>query len=157
MDSTFDPRVLRLQTPEECETFAKNAADRGLTDLVAQARQRAVLLRASASGAKSQAERECLQAVYAYEETLFIKHGRRVKASRTWQTIASKGILKAVDDIVSHDRPTVGYGSLLKAGLQQFAFEAVVLKYPKLFSDAARHNAKQRTAEWRLPHQQAES
>src|SRR5688572_23747279 len=113
----MDPRVLRLQTPEDCETFAANALERNLPVLALQARQRAVQLRAASAGATSDAERECLQAVFAYEETLYIKHGKRVKASRTWQAFEKKGILKAVDDLVSLDRPTVGYESLHKAGL----------------------------------------
>ena len=144
----FDPRVLRLQTPEDCETFAGNAIARNLPDLAVQARQRAVQLRAAAGGAKSEVERECLQAVFAYEETLFLKHGKRVKASRTWQAFEAKGVLKAVDDLVSLDRPTVGYQSLKKAGLQQFAFEAVVLKHPKLFSKQAREQSARRLEEW---------
>jgi hypothetical protein len=144
----MDPRVLRLQTPDDCETFAANALARNLPELAVQARQRAVQLRAASAGAASDAERECLQAVFAYEETLYIKHGKRVKASRTWQAFENKGILKAVDDLVSLDRPTVGYESLQKAGLQQFAFEAVVLKYPKLFSSKAREQSSRRLAEW---------
>jgi hypothetical protein len=144
----MDSRVLRLQTPDDCETFAANALARNAPELALQARQRAVQLRAASAGARSDAERDCLQAVFAYEETLYIKHGKRVKASRTWQAFKSKGILKAVDDLVSLDRPTVGYESLQRAGLQQFAFEAVVLKYPDLFSEQAREQSSRRLAEW---------
>jgi hypothetical protein len=46
------------------------------------------------------------------KRTLYIKHGKRVKASRTWQAFKAKGILKAVDDLASLDRPTVGYEAL---------------------------------------------
>jgi hypothetical protein len=144
----LDPRVLRLQTPDDCETFAANALARNLPDLALQARQRAVELRAASEGPNSDAERECLQAVFAYEETLYIKHGKRVKAAHTWKAFKSKGILKAVDNLVSLDRPTVGYEALQKAGLQEFAFEAVVLKYPKLFSKQAIEQSARRLAEW---------
>ena len=145
----MDPRVLRLASPEDCVTFARNAIDRGHPDLAAQARQRAVQLRAATAGASSQAEKECLEAIFAYEETLFIKHGKRVKASRTWQAIDNKSILQAVDDMVSKEHATVGYDALVKAGLHEFAFEAVVLRHPKLFSDAAKQNAARRMADWK--------
>lgn len=44
---TMDPRVLRLASPEDCAAFARNAIDCGYPDLAAQARQRAVQLRAA--------------------------------------------------------------------------------------------------------------
>ena len=81
----MDERVARLKTPEECERFAKNAIERNRRDLADEARKRAVELRAMAYGAKSEAERECLEAIYAYEEVLTSRNGRRTHASRTWQ------------------------------------------------------------------------
>jgi hypothetical protein len=44
----MDPRVVRLKTPQECATFAKNASDRGFPLLAEQARQKAIQLRAEA-------------------------------------------------------------------------------------------------------------
>lgn len=45
--------------------------------MVLRARRKAVELRAAKHNAKSDAEKEALQAVYAYEEVLSKKHGRR--------------------------------------------------------------------------------
>ena len=49
-----------------------------------EARRRAVKLRATQDRAKSDVERECLEAIYAYEWTLLKKHGKRQRASYTW-------------------------------------------------------------------------
>jgi len=133
----MDPKVVRLSTPEECEIFAANAAERGRIDLSFQAKRRAIELRAAQYGAKTRVEKECLEAVYAYEEALNLKHGRRVRAQRTWQAIESKGIIQAVDDMVSHSDPTDGFRALEKMGLMECAFEAVVLRHPELFSAKA--------------------
>ena len=35
----MDPRVAKLKTPQECETFAKNARERGAPQLAEEARQ----------------------------------------------------------------------------------------------------------------------
>jgi hypothetical protein len=61
--------ISRLKTPEECEQFAKNVVEK-YPALAGEARRRAVELRAATHGAKNAAEREALQAVYAYEEVL---------------------------------------------------------------------------------------
>jgi hypothetical protein len=92
----MDEKVARLKTPEECERFAKNVRDKHPA-LAKEARRRAVELRAAAYGAKSAAELEALQAVYAYEEVLSAKKGKRIYASRTWQMIKRHGILGAVE------------------------------------------------------------
>src|SRR5256885_4124569 len=48
---------------------------------------------AEAHGAKTDVERECLAAVYAYEEVLSSGKHRRQRASRTWPMIERLGIL----------------------------------------------------------------
>ena len=49
--------------------------------MAAEAKRRAVELRAELYGAKSKAENEALQAIYAYEEVLTKKNGKKTKAS----------------------------------------------------------------------------
>lgn len=78
----MDQKVLRLRTPEDCESFATNVEAK-YPALAQEARRRAVELRAHNFGAKSEAEREALQAVYAYEEVLCRKNGKKTRASRT--------------------------------------------------------------------------
>lgn len=66
----MDNRIKKFKTPKECEIFARNAEERGHPELAAQARKKATELRAEKYGAKTQAEKEALQAIYAYEEVL---------------------------------------------------------------------------------------
>jgi hypothetical protein len=144
----MDERVMKLKTPEECEVFARNVAERGRSDLAQQAVKRAVELRAASYGAKTMAEQECLRAIYAYEELLTKKNGRRTKASRTWQMIHRHGILPAAERAVNREAPTQGYKALIEMGLQEYAFEAVILRYPKLFSPEAVRRSTERMKEW---------
>ena len=139
----MDETVRRLTTPEECEQFIKNVQEQYPT-LAVEARRKAVELRAAAHGAQTAAEREALRAVYAYEEALSAKRGRKTRASRTWQMIERHGIIKAVERAVNRKQETLGYATLIEMNMQDFAFEAVVLRYPDLFSPETIERARAR-------------
>jgi hypothetical protein len=125
-----------LKTPEECEQFAINVQAR-LPELALAARRRSVELRAAAHGAITTVEREALEAVYAYERVQSTKRGKKVYASRTWQMIKRHGIIAAVERAVNRDADTAGYTALVEMGMQDFAFEAVILRHPEVFSEEA--------------------
>ena len=144
----MDERVRKLKSPEECERFIKNAIRLKHPELAEEARRRAVELRAAEYGSSSQAEKECLQAIYAYEEVLTKKNGRRTRASRTWQMIKRHGILASAERAVDRQAETAGYKALAEMGLQEFAFEAVILRHPHLFSENAVRRSKERMNEW---------
>jgi hypothetical protein len=144
----MDERVKSLKTPEHCEIFARNATERDRPDLAEQARVRAVQIRAESHDAESAAEIEALQAVYAYEEVLTKKNGKRTRATKTWQLIRRHGIIEAVERAVNRDAETQGYTALSEMGLKDFAFEAVILRHPETFSDAAVQQSKERLNEW---------
>lgn len=139
----MDPKVLRLKTPADCESFAKNV-EVDYPSLALEARKRAVDLRARAVGAKSEAEHEALRAIYAYEEVLSRKNGKRTSASRTWQMIKRHGVIVAVERAVCRKDETMGYTALLEVGMQEFSFESVILRYPTLFSKEAAAISKAR-------------
>ena len=145
----MDERIEKLSTPEHCEIFARNALERGHPDLASQARKKAIQLRARNHGVTSSAKVECLQAIYAYENVLTKKNGRTTRATRTWQMIDRHGLLQAVEKAVNRPTQTAGYKALSEMGLQDFAFEAVILKYPGEFSQAAVERSKQRMMEWK--------
>lgn len=140
----MDERVKRLISVRECEALAANARERGALDLADQAQRRAIQLRAQERGATTDVERECLEAVYAYEEILSAKKGRRQPASRTWQMIKKHGIVPAVERVVTKREESSGYTELAKMGLKEFAFEAVILRHPEHFSEAAIARSKER-------------
>jgi hypothetical protein len=141
-----DP-VGHLDTPAACEQFALNVEARGKPALAVAARRRAVELRAASHGAISGAEREALQAVYAYERTLLAKHGKATRASRTWQMIKQRGILPAVEHIVTRNEESLGYAALEQMGMRDMAFEAVVLRHPHEFSSEAVRKSRERLGE----------
>jgi hypothetical protein len=144
----MDPKVARLKTPEECESFAQNAETQ-YPALAQEARRRAVELRAIAHNARTDAEREALRAIYAYEEVLSQKNRKKTKASRTWQMIKRHGIIGTVDRAVNRKEETAGYAALIEMGMQDFAFEMVVLRHPKLFRPETVSRAKARVATWK--------
>lgn len=140
----MDPRVLKLRTPKDCEQFAKNVSERGRPDLAQEARRRAIEIRAESYGAETEAERQCLQAIYAYEELLSAKNGRRTRASRTWQMINRYGLLEAVERAVNRESDASGYTALAEMGLEDLSFEAIVSRYPDLFSQETVERANER-------------
>ena len=145
----MDERVAKLRTLEDCERFAKNVLERNRPDLAEGARKRALELRADAYGANTQVERDCLEAVYAYEEVLTAKTGRKIRASTTWQMINRHGVLRAVERAVKRDAETAHYAALRTIGLQDYAFEAVVMRHPELFSRDTVQRSKARVNKWK--------
>jgi hypothetical protein len=137
-----DTRVLKLKTPEDCEKFAKNA-EKLHPDIAKEARRRGVELRAAAYGAKSDAEREALAAIFAVEEVKSTR-SRRAHASRTWQSVKRHGILETVERVVRRAKATEGYAALVAAGMDDFTFEAVVIRHEALFEPSTVERARQR-------------
>ncbi len=143
----MDPRVAKLKTVEDCANFEVNAKAKGEIKLALSARRRAVQIRANAIVASSLVERECLQAVYAYEEALSYGKGRRRPAVRTWQMIKRHGIVPAVERVVTKRAESTGFTALAEIDLLDLAFEAVVLRYPKEFSEQAVNLSREHLAE----------
>ena len=133
----MDERIKNLDTPKKCEIFANNALTAGREDLAKQARARAIQHKAEAYGAETSAEKEAIEAVYAYEEVLSANNGKKTRASRTWPMIQKYGIINTVERAVNRKAETKGYTALLDMGLEAYAFEAIILRYPELFSESA--------------------
>jgi hypothetical protein len=146
-ESEMDETILKITTPEGLEQFALDVESH--SPLHAQAaRRRAVELRAAAHGAETDAERECLEAIYAYERVLSQTKGRKVRASRTWQMIERRGIIPAVEFVVTRKDETTGYRALIEMGMEKMAFEAVVLRHPEVFSAEAVEASRARLQQW---------
>ncbi|EIN00423.1 hypothetical protein WQE_15371 [Paraburkholderia hospita] len=140
-------RVNRLKTPEECEQFAKNV-DQTHPHLALAARRRAVALRADGHNPASPVLRDIWEAVYAYEEVLFQEHGRRLRAGHTRRSITARGELNAIEEIVKRRSVTDGFHRMRNAGLFDKTFEAVVLRHPHDFSQAAIESATAKLNQW---------
>ncbi|HCH4305835.1 TPA: hypothetical protein NKZ49_003265 [Vibrio parahaemolyticus] len=144
----MDPRVLKLQSVESCEKFKANAIRLGEHELAKQATLRAVAIRAKDYRCETEAEKLAIEAVYAYEEVLTQRNGKRTRASRTWQMIERRGVIGAVERAVNREGVSLGYTALVEMGLEEFAFEAVILRFPELFSNEAVQKSQERMSIW---------
>jgi len=138
-----DPKVTRLNTPDECKQFIINVQVQ-YPELAKQARRRAIALRARDFGATDDVEREALECVFALEEAKTTNPRRPYRANRTWGAISKNGVITTVNNIVSKKAESSGYEALTLAGLEEFTFESVVLKYPERFSESALAMARTR-------------
>lgn len=146
-ESEMDETIAKIQTPEGLEQFAINVESHSSKHAQA-ARRRAVELRAAAHGAKTEVERECLEAIYAYERAESQIRNKKFRASRTWPMVERRGIIPAVEHVVTRRVETTGYRTLIEMGLQDKAFEAVVLRHPSAFSEEAVRASRERLREW---------
>jgi len=138
----MDEIIGKLKTPEECRQFIVK-----YSDLVRQARQRAIELRASAHQAQDVVDYELLQALYAYEDILSEKNSRKTRANRTWQMVKHYGIKVAAERAVNRKVDAMGYKVLVGMGLQGLTFESVIVKFPDSFSPEAVKQAHKRLEE----------
>jgi plasmid stability protein len=142
-----DDLIAKLKTPDECAVFERNVTERGRPDLALAARKRALELRALRHGASNEVERECLEAVFAYEQVLSVKNGKTTRASRTWPMIDRHGVIQAVERSVNRKDATAGYAALVEMGLEAYAFEAVVLRHPSSFTDETVQRSRERMSD----------
>jgi hypothetical protein len=132
-DEKFMKLVGHLKTPEDCEQVALNVEAKQPAFAVA-ARRKAIEIKASTHKATSEAEEHALQAVYAYERVMTLERGRKTRATRQWQMITKLGIIVAMESIVKNPTESAGYEALVKMGMQDMSFEAVVVRHPDVFS-----------------------
>jgi hypothetical protein len=142
----MDYRVERLRTPAECESFAKNAIARNHPELALLARRKAIDLQASTHETGSPVEAEGFAAVYAYEALLTRRNGKKTRATATWQAVRRYGIIEAVQRAVSRPPDEPGTVTLRDLGLEDLAFEALVVRHEASFSAAAIEASKARLA-----------
>lgn len=128
--------VERIREPELCYVFARNARRSGHPQLALNAYRRAVDLRAAGYGARDAAELAAVRAVYAHEEALSYRRGKRVRATGTWQMVRRHGLLATV-----HRKAAAGQEEvqdiLRELGMQDYSFAAVCDAYPGTGRDPA--------------------
>lgn len=117
--------VTRIKDPELCYVFARNACRNGHPELAIQAYRRAVDLRAQGHDADSDAERATLRAIYAYEEALSYRKGKRTRATGTWQLVNRHGLLPALCKRLASGGQDDVRATLIELGMEDYSFEAV--------------------------------
>ena len=138
----MDDIIRKLKTPEECLLFAEI-----FTDLARVTMRRAIELRAINLGNKSEVETALWEAILAYEEVLSKKNGKRTLASRTRQMIKRHGIIGAAERAVNRKIEAMDYKVLVDIGLHDLTFEAVIVRFPEVFSQQIVELARSRLEE----------
>jgi len=125
--------VLRINEPEKCYVFARNAERKGHPELGLQAFRRAVDLRADQYDTDTDVEYAAVRAIYAYEEALSHVRGKRTRATGTWQMVNRHGVIEAVAKRLSSRNGEDLSAVLQELGMQDYSFEAVRDTYPEAF------------------------
>lgn len=140
-----DEKIMKLvgylKTPEDCEQVALNVEAKQPGFAIA-ARRKAIEIKASTHNATTEAEAHSYQAVYALERVMTLERGRKTRATRQWQMVTKLGIIAALETIVKSSTDRAGYDALVKMGMQDMSFEAVVLRHPDVFSADAVERSK---------------
>jgi hypothetical protein len=119
---------------------------RNRPDLALEANRRAVTLNVSTHEALTPIEADGFASVYAHEAMLSHRNGKRMRSSKTWQDIKSRGIVAAITKIVSRASQTDTRSELRAIGLEDLSFEAFVLRHEDAFGPEAVQLAKDRLA-----------
>ena len=129
--------VMRIKDPELCYVFARNATRKGHPELALQAHRRAVDLRADQHDAAEGAEFAAVRAIYAYEEALGYRKGKRTRATGTWQMVNRHGVF---DTLVRRMNARGGEDvtpALKELAMEDYSFHAVYERYPEAFASVA--------------------
>jgi len=100
-------------------------------------KRQVVQAKAAAHEPATDVEREALEAVYAYQEARSVQAGRPFRASRTWPMIEEHGVLVAVERLVAKPDDSDCYKTLVEMGMEDLAFEQVVVRHREAFSEKA--------------------
>ena len=123
-----------LQTTEQCRVVMERALAQGKHDLYAAAFRRFCKLSGVNHDDPSEPlVRAAFEAIATYEQTLQEKHGKNIKASRTRQKIAKKGVYQSLLEWSKLHGNRPGFHSLIEAGLLELTFEAVVVRFADRF------------------------
>jgi hypothetical protein len=137
------------QTPSDCDNLIANALGLGNTQLALMARKRKIALQGAQHGATSQVEVEAWNGIYAIEEYRRSQGKQHWRANYTRRAVNNRNgdIVGTVDDTVSRAAPTDGFQEMIDAGLEDFLWERLVLRFPDRFSARAIEQARARLGE----------
>lgn len=141
--------VALAKTPSDCDNLICNAAGVGNNELALLARKRKIVLQATLHGAKNPFEIEAWNGIYAIEEYRRSLGKQHWRANYTRRAIDNRNgdIVATVDETVSRASPTDGFQEMIDAGLEEFLWERLVLRFPEQFSAKAIEQARARLGE----------
>ena len=141
--------VAMAKTPADCDNLMNNAERVGNDELALLARKRKIVLLAEQHGALNQLEIDAWNGVYAIEEYRRSMGKKHWRANYTRRAINNRdgNIVATVDETVSRASPTDGFQEMIDAGLEEFLWERLVLRFPEQFSVKAIEQARSRLGE----------
>lgn len=149
MAKTNQDYVEMAKTPAQCDSLIANALNAGNNELALLARKRKIVLQAAQHGATKHVEVEAWNGIYAIEEHRRSQGKAHWRANYTRRAIDNRNgdIVSTVDDTVSRAAPTDGFQEMIDAGLEEFLWERLVLRFPEQFSVRAIEQARLRLNE----------
>jgi len=149
MAKTNPEYVAMAKTPADCDSLITNAAKAGNSELALLARKKKIVLQAALHGATKHVEVEAWNGIYAIEEYRRSQGKKHWRANYTRRAIDNRNgdIVSTVDETVSRAAPTDGFQEMIEAGLEDFLWERLVLRFPEQFSARAIAQARTRLDE----------
>jgi hypothetical protein len=146
MAKTIQEYVDMAKTPADCDNLISNALRVGNSELALLARKKKIVLQAAQHGAKSDVEIAAWNGIYAIEEYRRAQGKQHWRANYTRRAIDKRDgdIIAAVDETVRRMQATDGFQELVDAGLEEFLWERLVLRFPEHFSEEAAQQARAR-------------
>jgi hypothetical protein len=149
MPRSNEQYVEMAKTPAECDNLVANALRVGNSELALLARKKKIVLQAAQHGATSDVDAQAWNGIYAIEEYRRSQGKQHWRANYTRRAIDNRNgdIVATVDDTVSRAEPTDGFQEMVDAGLEEFLWEGLVLRFPEHFSARAIEQARARMGE----------
>jgi hypothetical protein len=149
MSKSNQEYLAMAKSPADCDSLIANASRAGNSQLVLLTRKKKIVLQAAMHGATTEVEMEAWNGIYAIEEYRRSQGKRHWRATYTRRAIDNRNgdIVSTVDDAVCRAAPTDGFQEIIDAGLAEFLWERLVLRYPEHFSERAIEQARARLDE----------
>jgi hypothetical protein len=125
---------------EEIRKFKINAQNQNNEILINKCNERIIEL--SGIDENNPIDKKFKECLAAYEEYLYEKNGKKVKANylrRKWEKV---GTIQTIIDAVNKKKPQEGFQLLMNVGGSEYSMESIVLEFPDQFSEEVVENAK---------------
>ncbi|RWC26483.1 hypothetical protein [Mesorhizobium sp.] len=146
MKFDFDAALAKIESTnssEDCDQYMKAGKRYGFEEIYSAALRRKIRL--SGVDSTDPLELAVEEAVTAREHLLYLKHGKKQKASYTRRMIdGGKPAKQTIIDWVMSTAPTAGFTDFVEAGIVEFAAENIAVRFADRFPDEVVEAAKAR-------------
>lgn len=143
----YDAVINNFKTIDQCEKYIKNAIRLGYEDVILKTKQKRVEIKTNSYPEiqnLNYIEILILKAIHAYEEALELKHNKKQGATYTWRSVKNNGFIGMIEKAVLQKGEPSGFKALSTLGMLDLAFENIILKHQKFFSQKVIEAARNR-------------